>query len=424
MKRWLDRWIAKAPFRYSPYQFALFRCVLGLYLAWHFACLIPWATELFSSAGALPDARLTPSYGFFPNVLFWLDGPAFATHFVAMLAIAALAFAAGIARRPLALFLWYGWACLLGRQPFIANPGIPYVGLLLLVTATLPSDEPWRVTFGKSPTTSPRDWRMPDFVYVGVWVLMALGYSISGIHKLGSPSWVDGTAIGWLVDNPLARDTALRRVLLELPESIVALKTWSSLALEVAFAPLALFAPTRKLAWILVTLMHLAILTIVDFADLTLGMLMVHLFTFDARWVPAPKPAASPAVVFYDGLCGLCDGFVQFLLEEDRAGALRFAPLQGALAKQSLPQADPGGDLETVAVRTTDGRLLERSRAVLYVLRQIGGLWRVLGMVGRLVPPPLLDVAYRFVAKVRYRVFGKLEACRIPTAAERGRFLE
>ena len=69
----------KAPYRYGGYQFGLFRWIFGLYLAWHFARLVPYATELFSSEGALPDPKILPSWGRFPNVLFWLDGPVLAT---------------------------------------------------------------------------------------------------------------------------------------------------------------------------------------------------------------------------------------------------------------------------------------------------------------------------------------------------------
>lgn len=412
------------PFRYSPYQFAAFRAVFGLYLAWHFARLVPWATELFSSRGALPDARVVPSWGYFPNVLFLADGATFVTFFVALLSLLSILFAAGIARRLTALLLWYGWACLLGRQPFIANPSIPFVGLLLLVCAALPSGEPWCVTFGKAPTTSPRDWRLPPFVYYGVFALMAAGYTLSGLHKLDSPSWIDGTAMRWLVDNPLSRDTFLRRLMLALPDGMLALKTWSVLGLELLFAPLALFSPTRKIAWFLMVAMHLGILSVVDFADLTIGMLMVHAFTFDERWIPAKRPGTTLTIVFFDGLCGLCDGFVQFLLEEDRVGAFRFATLQGELAAKTLPPGSAAVAIDTVAVRTQDGRTLERSAAVLFILRQMGGIWRVLGTVLRPVPPPLRDAVYRGIAKIRYRVFGKLDACRIPTAAERNRFLD
>jgi len=423
MKQWATRWITGDAFRYSPYQFAVFRIILGVYLAWHFARLVPYGTELFSSAGVLSDAAMTPTWGLFPNVLFVADWPAAVAGFLVTLTLVALAFAAGIGRRITALLLWYGWACLLSRQPFIANPGIPYIGLLLLLCAALPCGEPWKVTFGRTPKTPPSDWAMPWFVYLGVWVLLALGYSVSGFHKLESPSWPEGTAIRWLIDNPLARDTYLRQVLLSMPDWVIAMKTWSALSIELLFAPLALVAPTRKVAWLLMVLVHLGILAIVDFADLTVGMLMVHLFTFDSRWLPA-KENMQPTIVFYDGLCGLCDGFVQFCLEEDTKHVLRFATLQGALAKETLGSEVAALALETIAVRTTDGRTLERSAAVLYVLRQLGGMWRVFGVAGRVFPGPVRDLVYRGVAKNRYRIFGKLDACRIPTPAERAQFLD
>ncbi len=409
-------------FRYSPYQFAVFRIVLGLYLTVHFAALIPYATELFSSRGALPDPSLVPTWGFSPNVLFWLDSPAAVTVFVALLAVLSLAFTAGAFRRSVALILWYGWACLLGRQPFISNPSIPFIGLLLLLCAVLPPGEPWRVTLGKVQDRSPRDWTLPTEAYAGVWVLMALGYSLSGIHKLGSPSWLDGTAVQWLVDNPLSRDTLLRRLMLKLPAWLTAAQTYAGLALELLFAPLALFVVTRKVVWLLMVGMHLCIAAVIDFADLTLAMLLLHLFTLDPRWFATQSKGET--VVFYDGLCGLCDSFVQFCLEEDRPHALRFATLQGPLAQELLAGSPAATDLETVAVKTSKGRILHRSSAALFVLRRLGGLWWLLGAASMLIPPPLRDAIYRLIAKHRYRIFGKLEACRIPTPAERAQFLD
>jgi predicted DCC family thiol-disulfide oxidoreductase YuxK len=129
-------------------------------------------------------------------------------------------------------------------------------------------------------------------------------------------------------------------------------------------------------------------------------------------------------VVFFDGECGLCDRFVRFLLRRDRAGRLRFAPLQGALAREALPPL--GGrpeDLDTVYLLTRDGRLLVRSAAVLFAVAALGGAWRLVAAL-RLVPRPLADLAYRGVARIRRRVFGGPEACRLPTPAERERFLE
>jgi predicted DCC family thiol-disulfide oxidoreductase YuxK len=131
--------------------------------------------------------------------------------------------------------------------------------------------------------------------------------------------------------------------------------------------------------------------------------------------------------VFYDGVCRFCDRFVQFVLARDRAGRFRFAPLQGAFAARALgAHGRRPGDLDTAYVLTADGRVLSRSRAVLFVLANLGGLWWVLGLL-RVVPAVIADRVYDGVARVRYRIFGRLEgndACRVPTAAERARFID
>jgi len=128
--------------------------------------------------------------------------------------------------------------------------------------------------------------------------------------------------------------------------------------------------------------------------------------------------------VFFDGVCGLCNRTVQFLLRHDRRDRLRFAPLQGATAARVLtPLGGRPGELDTIYLVTADGRLLERSRAVLFAVAALGGAWSLLGLL-RVVPRPLADLVYRLVARVRYRVFGRLEACAMPTPAERAKFLD
>jgi len=126
----------------------------------------------------------------------------------------------------------------------------------------------------------------------------------------------------------------------------------------------------------------------------------------------------SPHLVFFDGTCGLCDGFVQFVLRHDGAGRFRFAPLQGEVDAQAL---------QTVYV-LADGdspseRLLERSNAVLFVLSQLPAPWRWGAALFRVFPRALRDGAYGFVARHRYRVFGRTDACRLPRPEERARFL-
>jgi predicted DCC family thiol-disulfide oxidoreductase YuxK len=128
--------------------------------------------------------------------------------------------------------------------------------------------------------------------------------------------------------------------------------------------------------------------------------------------------------VFFDGVCGLCDRAVRFLLKHDRRDRLRFAPLQGETARRVLPPL--GGrvdDLDTMYVLTSDGRLLQRSRALLFAGAALGSGWALLKVL-RIIPTPLLDLVYRFVARVRYRIFGRFEACSLPTPEERARFLD
>jgi hypothetical protein len=118
-----------------------------------------------------------------------------------------------------------------------------------------------------------------------LWIVMALGYSYSGYTKLISPSWVDGTALYHVLHNPLARDTPLRELLVALPMPLLKLKAWGALAAELAFAPLALSRRLRPYLWLAMVAMHVGLLLLIDFADLTLAMLVVHGFTFDPGWL-------------------------------------------------------------------------------------------------------------------------------------------
>jgi len=127
--------------------------------------------------------------------------------------------------------------------------------------------------------------------------------------------------------------------------------------------------------------------------------------------------------VFYDGDCGFCHGSVRFLAEHDRAGALRYAPLGGATFERLVPESMRAGLPDSLVIHTADGRLLLRSDGMLHCLRRLGGGYRVLAALGRLVPRVLRDAAYGVLARNRLRWFGKAgEACPVPSGALRARF--
>jgi len=134
-------------------------------------------------------------------------------------------------------------------------------------------------------------------------------------------------------------------------------------------------------------------------------------------------------IVFYDGICGLCNRLVQFLLKRDRHDRLRFASLQSDFASRVLSRhgIDPK-DLDTVHVvenyQQSNERVLDRSDAILRASRELGGIWKLAASIGRIVPRGVRDLFYRFVANNRYRVFGKYETCILPEPRHRAKFLD
>jgi predicted DCC family thiol-disulfide oxidoreductase YuxK len=134
-----------------------------------------------------------------------------------------------------------------------------------------------------------------------------------------------------------------------------------------------------------------------------------------------PFDQALP-VVFFDGLCGLCNHSINWLLAHDPNRRLRFAPLQGKLAGRVVsPQLR---DRLDTLVFLRNGSIYVRTAAVSRILMTLGGPWAALGALLWIIPSPLRDLGYRIVSRLRYRLFGKHDACRLPSPAERAVFLD
>jgi len=130
-------------------------------------------------------------------------------------------------------------------------------------------------------------------------------------------------------------------------------------------------------------------------------------------------------ILFYDGHCGLCHRAVRFVLAQDKlAGRFYFAPLGGEAFRALVPEWERAGLPDSLVLRTAQGALLVRSAAVLEILDRLGGLWRVVSFVARLVPAALRDALYDWVARVRYRLFARPPGtCPVVPAHLRSRFL-
>lgn len=160
-------------------------------------------------------------------------------------------------------------------------------------------------------------------------------------------------------------------------------------------------------------------------ALVTIGIL---LFTgLNLTWILPSRPAHAKTepqthpIVFFDGVCGLCNTAVDFILAEDRSGIFRYAPLQGETAAQLLSPVMVA-DMDSMVFQDATGTLYTRSDAILRIGVQMGGLWQ-LGAPALLIPRPLRNALYNLIARNRYRWFGKKESCRMPTPRERELFL-
>jgi predicted DCC family thiol-disulfide oxidoreductase YuxK len=142
---------------------------------------------------------------------------------------------------------------------------------------------------------------------------------------------------------------------------------------------------------------------------------------------PLPAEGRGTHLVLYDGVCGLCNFASQFILARDPRGTFDFASLQSATGRRWLERSGRNpDDLESfVLVRhyRTSPAVLDKSAAALAVVADLGAPWSWL-RVFRVLPAGVRNALYDVIARHRYRWFGRYDVCRIPTPAERGRFVD
>lgn len=254
-------------------QFACVRAALGAYLA---AQLVHWLPH----AELLHQAReLLPLRTGFPSVLrLASDATALRALLLGFTALA-LAYAAGLWRVPLAIALWYVWACLVERTILVAVPSDGYVGWLLLATAAVPrTDVPPRELVTLS------------------WLVLGASYLASGLDKWTSPSWRAGDALGIALTIPVAREWSPDLVS-ALPPIVLRLATWSALALECGCGVLCMVRAARPWIWLASMTMHLAVLALLRLESVSIAMLIFHAFQLEPEWLRIARrrmPAALP----------------------------------------------------------------------------------------------------------------------------------
>lgn len=128
-------------------------------------------------------------------------------------------------------------------------------------------------------------------------------------------------------------------------------------------------------------------------------------------------------IVFFDGICTICNRFVDFCLRHDKKGVIYYASLQSDFARNFLATRSINvTDISTIYFYT-DGKIFDRSTAVIKILKHFGGLYSLFAGFYNLLNKRSRDYLYNLIARNRYRLRGKKDSCRLPTALEQQKFL-
>ena len=340
-----------------------------------------------------------------PNILSLDDSGLTVSILVASGVVTACFFALGIKDKLAAGWMLYVLICLFARNPLISNPALPFVGWMLLLHLFIPLN-PFGSWSAKYDLQLGKAWFMPRHIYYASVVILALTYSYSGYTKLLSPSWVAGDTIAYVLQNPLARHHFLNDFLLSSPPIVLKCLTWFILYIELVYAPLTLVRGFHKWLWCGMLLVQFGFLFLLNFPDLTVAMILMHLFTFNPEWVKSQK-SAGKETVFFDGGCGFCHGYIKFLLAEDKHAQFQFSPLNGVHFQNTIDEKIRGTLPTTLLVVTDEGSLLMKSDAVIHSLSRLGGLWGVIGLALTLIPKLMRDKGYDLVGSVRLKLMQK-----------------
>ncbi len=128
-------------------------------------------------------------------------------------------------------------------------------------------------------------------------------------------------------------------------------------------------------------------------------------------------------VILFDGVCNLCNFFVQFVIERDKKNIFKFASVQSDYGKKLLEAFGKDSSKFESVVLHSQGKIFTESTAALKILKQLGGLWSVF-YAFIIIPKSMRDTVYKYIALNRYKWFGKKESCMVPTVELRNRFIE
>lgn len=128
------------------------------------------------------------------------------------------------------------------------------------------------------------------------------------------------------------------------------------------------------------------------------------------------------AIVLFDGVCNFCNASINFVIERDKAGYFKFAPIQSEIGEKLIAKHQIDTIETDSVILVEDGQAYTHSDAALGITKHLDGIWSW-ASIFKAIPRPIRDLAYKFIARHRYRLFGRRDACMMPTPELKARFL-
>ncbi len=361
----------------SPTQFAIIRILTG---GWLFATFL---NASLSHPLQVIYGRAVEFDGYIKvfHMLQLIESEAAMRFLLAFLAVLSLFLILGWWRQLVSFFVWFAWISL-----FLTHADSRHVSTflgewLLFACVLMPAGEPQILPWIKAK----QKWRPQALIMWGSWYLVVL---VVFFTILNTRVFLFNHASDWMLVS-----MAL----------VAALGSWP---------------PWRRYAWLLMLAFFPLVSFSTEIALAPVPFLLCLGLAFDRRWFCPREPRSS--VVYFDGVCGLCNQFVDFLILEDDEEVFKFTPLQGEHAAHNL-DSRATQSMESVVLQ--EGQVTwVRSDAACQIMIRLGGVWAVMHLA-LWIPRSVRDRAYHFVAKNRYVVFGKKDSCRIPTKEEMARFI-
>ena len=403
-------------------QYSVFRVLLGTFLFAHFVQLTRWAWGLLSSGGFSSNAGQDPLIGLFATFIGLDDGSGLLLAVTVGALFASLFLVVGIFDKWAALFLCLSLICLYGGNPFIANQSLHYLGWMLIVHLLVP-----KAPYGSLAAVGRPDpgggWRFPFAALAITLFIFSMSYLHSSWDMIFDSAWAPGDVLDHVFINPLPPDYIAHGVWAWLPPAATVIFGFAIQCILFFIMPFDYSRRAHPLLWCAAFGLQLDFAFRVDFADPAITMLLFHLIVFHPAWIRSRK-LPERATLFYDGTCGLCHRLVRFVLAEDIAERIAFSPLGSDYYRAALTVDERSGLPDSMVLKSDAGLLLEGDAAI-RILKMLGGLWLLLGLVLSAFPARWRNAAYSFIGERRYRFFGRTEtACPVVSPRLRSRFEE